>query len=162
MIPPGTKGVIRGNLFNKYIREKLEDILYRLPNKDHLELKFEEKHPKFHTDEIPDWYLYDKKINKIILGFNQLDLWSGGHQLNRGSKYILDENKHTEDQKTLCIVCNYIKLHSIKNKVYTLFNIGFEKDRLCYPRGLEDIIIKYFNIEIESEELEKYIENLHL
>jgi hypothetical protein len=160
LIPAGTKGVIRGIFFNKYIKEKLEDILNRVPN--NLELKFEKEHEKFPTDEIPDWYLYDKQTNKIILGFNQLDLWNGGHQTNRGSKYILDENKHTKNQKTLCVICNDIKIKSTKNKPYKFFNIGFEKDRLCYTNGLEDVIIKYFDIDDDILELEKYIENLQL
>jgi hypothetical protein len=91
LIPAGTKGVIRGNYFNKYIKEQLEEI----QGIKHLELKFEKKHEKFYTDEIPDWYLFDEKENKIIIGFNQLDLWNGGQQINRGSKYILDENNNT-------------------------------------------------------------------
>lgn len=142
LIPAGTKGVIRGNYFNKYIKDYLEE----LSEIKYLELKFEKKHEKFKTDEIPDWYLFDKKSNKIIIGFNQLDLWSGGQQINRGSKYILDENKHTINQKVLCVVCNDIELKSTKNKAYNLFNIGFEKDRLCYTNGLKDIIIKYFDL----------------
>jgi hypothetical protein len=159
LIPAGTKGVIRGIYFNNYIKEKLKDILERCPYD--LELKFEKKHDKFHTDEIPDWYLYDKQSNKILLGFNQLDLWNGGHQINRGYKYILDENKHTENQKTLCVICNNIELKSTKNKTFNLFKVGFEKDRLCYTNGLEDIILKYFEID-DILELEKYIEDLQL
>lgn len=30
------------------------------------------------------------KVKKIIIDMNQLDLWSGGHQINRGAKYLLD------------------------------------------------------------------------
>ena len=142
LIPAGTKGVIRGNYFNKYIKEQLEEI----QDIKQLELKFEKKHEKFYTDEIPDWYLFDEKENKIIIGFNQLDLWNGGQQINRGSKYILDENKHTKNQKILCVVCNDIELKSTKNKAYNLFNIGFEKDRMCYSKALKEIIIKYFDL----------------
>jgi hypothetical protein len=143
LVPAGTKGVVRGNIFNKYIKEHLEEI----EEISHLELKFEKKHEKFQTEEIPDWYLYDKKSNKIIIGFNQLDLWSGGQQINRGSKYILDENKHTKNQKTLCVVCNDIELKSTKNKAFKLFETGFKNDRLCYTNGLKEIIIKYFDLQ---------------
>ena len=56
------------------------------------EIKFETKCLNFITDEIPDWYI-SKKVApnsdttqntenkpKILIGMNQLDLWSGGHQ----------------------------------------------------------------------------------
>ena len=33
------------------------------------------KHNIFVTMEIPDWYIYDDKTEKIIIEMNQLDLW---------------------------------------------------------------------------------------
>jgi len=73
---------------------------------------------------------------------NQLDLWGGGHQLNRGSKYI-DNNKHnTENSKLLCVVCNE---KQFKSKAYTLFKNVFENNTLCYLNNLHNIIISYFN-----------------
>lgn len=62
---------------------------------------------------------------------NQLDLWGGGQQLNRGSKYIENNKHNTKDSKLLCVVCNEIQFKS-KNKAYALFVTGFEKDTLCY------------------------------
>jgi hypothetical protein len=71
------------------------------------------------TSEIPDWYILEKISKKIIIGMNQLDLWNGGQQLNRGFKYI--ENNGNNKNKLLCIVCNKIKFTSDKNKSYKLF-----------------------------------------
>ena len=51
---------------------------------------------------------------------NQLDLWGGGQQLNRGSKYLIDNKHNTENSKLLCVVCNPIELKSNKNEVKNL------------------------------------------
>jgi len=63
---------------------------------------------------------------------NQLDLWSGGHQINRGSKYLIDSKLNTENTKLLCVVCNEIKFKTSKNKAFKFFEIGFKNDTLCY------------------------------
>jgi len=68
---------------------------------------------------------------------NQLDLWNGGQQLNRGYKYL--ENKTTSNFKLLCVICNEIQFTKNKNKAYKLFKIGFENN-------IENIINLYFNI----------------
>jgi hypothetical protein len=76
---------------------------------------------------------------------NQLDLWGGGQQLNRGYKYI-ENNKHNNiNSKLLCVVCNEIQFKSKKNKTYKLFKIGFENNTLCYLNNLQTIISSYFN-----------------
>lgn len=86
LIPPGTKGVIRGNLFNKIVKQYILNL--NLDDK-RFEICFEQKCNKYLTSEIPDWYILEKNTNKIIIGMNQLDLWGGGQQLNRGFKYII-------------------------------------------------------------------------
>lgn len=100
IIPAGLKGVIRGNKFNLIVKNYILNL--NLDNNIYI-IKFEENHKKYLTSEIPDWYIYNKKIKKIIIGMNQLDLWKGGHQLNRGSKYIL-EYKNTKECKLLCVI----------------------------------------------------------
>ena len=90
LIPAGTKGVIRGNKFNSIIRNKI--IEFEL-DVERFEICFEKKCDGYFTTEIPDWYILEKATNKIIIGMNQLDLISGGHQLNRGYKYLIDNNK---------------------------------------------------------------------
>lgn len=147
LIPAGTKGVIRGNKFNKIVKEHIN--LLDL-DKIRFEVCFEKKCAIHNTTEIPDWYILDKNNNKILIGMNQLDLWSGGHQTNRGSKYIDIENMNKEDNacnsKLLCVVCYEIQFKSYKNKAYKLFVSGFENNTLCYLNNLNNIIRSYFAI----------------
>ena len=75
---------------------------------------------------------------------NQLDLWNGGQQLNRGFKYIENTSYNNSKTKLLCVVCNKIIFTSDKNKAYKLFKIGFENNTLCYLNNLENIIKSYF------------------
>ena len=136
LIPAGTKGVIRGNKFNNIVKRFITNLNL---NEERFEICFEKK-CKFHlTSEIPDWYILEKSTNKIIIGMNQLDLWSGGHQINRASKYI-ENNKHS---KLLCVVCNEIQFKNNKNKV-------FKNDTLCYLNNLENIINNYYNNGLNS------------
>ena len=107
------------------------------------EIYFEQKCEHHLTSEIPDWYILEKKSNKIIIGMNQLDLWGGGQQINRCSKY-LDDNKHNnENSKLLCVVCNEIQFKSERNK---LFQKGFKNNTLCNLNNLQNIINSYFNL----------------
>ena len=142
LIPAGTKGVIRGNKFNNIIQKFITNLLL---DTDRFEICFEKKCECHFTTEIPDWYILEKSTNKIIIGMNQLDLWGGGQQLNRGSKY-LENNKHNnENSKLLCVVCNEIQFKSKKNKAYKLFETGFSNNTLCYLKNLKNIITSYFN-----------------
>lgn len=141
LIAPGTKGVIRGNKFNTIVK----DYINTLPLDNQFEIGFEThcRTIQFKTDETPDWYILDKTNNKLLIGMNQLDLWSGGQQLNRGMKYInmvCDENV-----KLVCIVCNNIVIKT-KDKKFNLFNKGFKNDTICYLKGLWRIIQVYFNL----------------
>jgi hypothetical protein len=77
---------------------------------------------------------------------NQLDLWNGGHQINRGSKYLLDNALNTENCKILCVVCNETRIKSENNKAFKLFEVGFKNDTLCYLKNLSNIIKLFFQI----------------
>jgi len=143
LIPAGTKGVIRGNKFNNIVKNiinnlKLDDNIF--------EICFEKKCELYETDEIPDWYILEKTNKKIIIGMNQLDIWGGGQQLNRGYKYLIDNKSNTEQSKLLCVICNKINFINNKNKVYKLFEIGYYNNTLCYIKNLETIIKNYFMI----------------
>ena len=142
LIPAGTKGVIRGNKFNKLVNEFITKLEL---DTNRFEICFEKKCEGHLTTEIPDWYILEKSTNKIIIGMNQLDLWKGGQQINRGSKYIENNKHNNENSKLLCVVCNEIQFKSKKNKVYKLFEIGFENNTLCYLNNLQNIINSYFN-----------------
>lgn len=142
LIPPGTKGAIRGNKFNKIVKEHITNLSL---DTERFDIRFEEKCECHFTSEIPDWFIHERSTNKIIIGMNQLDLWSGGQQLNRGFKY-LENNKHnSENSKLLCVVCNEIQFKSDKNKAYKLFEIGFIHNTLCYLNNLRNIITSYFD-----------------
>jgi hypothetical protein len=134
LIPPGTKAVIRGNKFNKIVKKHL--LSFNLKN--NYELAFEQKCENYYTDEIPDWYILNKMNGKVIIGMNQLDLWSGGQQLNRGYKYLF--NEYPENVKFLCVVCNEVEIKSENSKTYKIFEQGFRNNTLCYLGGLEKII----------------------
>jgi hypothetical protein len=141
LIPAGTKGVIRGNKFNYIVKNIITNMLL---DTERYEICFEKKCESHFTTEIPDWYILEKTTNKIIIGMNQLDLWGGGQQLNRGSKYIENNKHNNENSKLLCVVCNEIQFKSNKNKAYKLFEIGFQNKTLCYVNNLQNIIISYF------------------
>jgi hypothetical protein len=142
LIPAGTKGVIRGNKFNHIVKQYITNLEL---DPLRFETAFEKKCQGYFTTEIPDWYILEKPTNKIIIGMNQLDLWGGGQQLNRGSKYIQTNPHNTETSKLLCVICNRIQFKSQKNKAYQLFKTGFENNTLCYLNNLQNIIYGYFN-----------------
>jgi hypothetical protein len=142
LIPPGTKGVIRGNKFNNIVKQFITKLAL---DTERFDICFEKKCSTHLTSEKPDWYILEKSTNKIIIGMNQLDLWGGGQQLNRGFKYI-ENNKHNNiNSKLLCVVCNEIQFKSKNNKAYKLFKIGFENNTLTYLNNLQNIISSYFN-----------------
>jgi len=142
LIPPGTKGVIRGNKFNSIVKDTINDLKL---NTERFEISFEKQCQICITSEIPDWYILEKSTGKVIIGMNQLDLWGGGQQINRGSKYLINNKNNTEKSKLLCVVCNKININNNKNKVYKLFEIGYSNNTLCYIKNIESIINKFFN-----------------
>lgn len=140
LIPAGTKGVIRGNKFNQIIKNEIMSLSL---DQERYDIVFEKKCPQCVTDEKPDWYILDKSTNKILIGMNQLDLWGGGQQLNRGFKYIKNNPINTDNQKLVCVVCKHIKFTG-RSKACELFEIGFQNDTLCYTNNLKNIINSYF------------------
>ena len=76
---------------------------------------------------------------------NQIDLWSGGQQSNRGDKYIAS-SINTENIKLLAIVCNNPNITTNKTKKFKLFKKGFETNTLCYINNLHNIIKIFFCI----------------
>ena len=143
LVPAGTKGVIRGNIFNTIVKNIIKNM--NLDN-NIFEYFFEKQCIIHMTSEIPDWYILNKLTKKILIGMNQLDLWQGGHQLNRGSRYLIDNIHNTNDSKLLCIVCNRIKFNNTNTKAYNLFKIGYENNTLCYIKNLKSIIIDWFTL----------------
>jgi hypothetical protein len=115
LIPAGTKGVIRGNTFNSIVKDNINNLKL---DESLFEICFEKQYHLSITSEIPDWYILHKSSGKVIIGMNQLDLWGGGQQINRGAKYLINNRTNTEKTKLLCVVCNKINFVSNKNKIY--------------------------------------------
>jgi hypothetical protein len=141
LIPPGLKGVIRGNKFNQIVKEH---ILSLNLDRDLYTVEFESNSSEYITSEIPDWYILHKESKKLMIGMNQLDLWGGGQQINRGSKYIVSFPDNSSLLRLVCVVANPITLTSEKNKSFKLFQKGFEQNSLCYLKNLKNIIELFF------------------
>lgn len=143
IIPSGLKGVTRGLEFNKIVKNKIESMHI---NKNTFQVCFEKKINDISTHEIPDWYIKNIKTNNYLIGYNQLDLWSGGSQLNRATKYM--NMKNEKNINYIFVVCNYIQLKSKNNKLYNIFNQGLILNKLCYINGLEEIVKLFLKNEL--------------
>ena len=64
LIPAGTKDVIRGNKFNKLVKQFITKLDL---DTNWFEICFEKKCEYHITTEIPDWYILEKSTNKIII-----------------------------------------------------------------------------------------------
>ena len=141
LISPGLKGVIRGNKFNESVKQY---ILSLNLDKALFTVVFESKCSEYETSEIPDWFILEKETKKVMIGMNQLDLWGGGQQFNRGSKYIMTFPDNSDKVRLVCVIANAITLSSEKNKAFKLFQKGFEENTLCYLKNLKTIIDLFF------------------
>jgi hypothetical protein len=112
LIPAGTKGNVRGNMFNNIVKTTIENMNL---DKNKFEVCFEKECDSCITAEKPDWYIKSKdskSTNKVIIGMNQLSLWGGGAQSNRGDKYLIDNKYNTDTSKLVCVVCNEIQFNN--------------------------------------------------
>lgn len=48
---------------------------------------------------------------------NQLYFWYGGHQQNRGFRYLINNKNNTKNIKLLCVICNKIQFNSNKKSI---------------------------------------------
>ncbi len=58
---------------------------------------------------------------------------------------VIDNKHNNKNSKLLCVICNEIQFKS-KNKIYNLFEVGFENNTLCYINNLQNIIYSFFNL----------------
>jgi hypothetical protein len=148
LIPAGLKATIRGTKFNSIVK----DYLLHLPCASKYEIQFEKKHELVESSYKPDFYIYDKEKNKLLIGFNQLDLWVGGQQKIRASNYVTDERFHENfkkkqeelEIKIVSVICRKPEDKKLDKSLLSLFKIGFSKKRLCYVNGLKEIIENMF------------------
>lgn len=133
----GMKASVRGGRMNEYVKKTLSKFLTIG------ELCFEKKHAKVPCiHEIPDWTW---EVNgQIFIGFNQLDLWNGGAQLNRAAKYIMDNTLHQRLKKKniyiICLVARKIHISS-ENKVSRIIQHGLKHNRLFWLNGLKEFLM---------------------
>lgn len=132
---------MRGNMFNSIVKDTIVSLALC---GDRYKICFEKQHKLYVTTEIPDWYIFEKSTNKIMIGMNQLDLISGGQQLNRGYKYIIETKHNTLTSILVCVICNHVQFKTA-NKKSKLFEIGFANNTLTYIKNLNNIIDVYFN-----------------
>lgn len=135
VIPPGVKANIRGQVFNKYIKNILCSLVRE---KRSVKVEFEKKVGEM--SEIADWVMTVEGGARII-GYNQLDIWNGGAQINRAAKYILDEGLHRRLQKKnvyiVCIVARKLVLKGGDSKLARIIDVGLRRNILMWPRGLK-------------------------
>jgi len=140
VIPPGTKSTVRGNKFNEIVCKEIKNILKKLNVE--LEFDIEKKHCGFH--EIPDWIITNGK--KTLVGYNQISLFGGGHQLNRASKYVMDDIWHAKlSKKRIKMVCvvKDIPVRS-RGKSLNILMKGIEKKRIYCVGGIKKLIKSFF------------------
>ena len=145
LISPGLKGVVRGNKFNQIVKQYIQSLKL---DKSIFLIEFEKHCQQFNykTAEIPDWYIYKRDTKQLMIGMNQLDLWGGGQQINRGSKYITNFKENSDTFRLVCVIANEVVLKSEKNKAFKLFQEGYQNDTLCYLKNLKRIIECFFNL----------------
>lgn len=135
----GIKSSLRGIQFNKEVARKIEPLTRRRPN---IIFSLEPSHKLLF--EKPDWMLYNTNTRSTLVGYNQIDLWSGGHQINRGAKYILDKALHAKLSrhkiKLIAVVARGPTTLKEGTKKYDIINTGIEKRRLFTPATLPAFI----------------------
>lgn len=141
-IPNGVKACVRGNQFNRIVEKIIKSKIRR---HKHIIFTKEVKHDLLH--EKLDWMLYNSKSKKTLIGFNQIDLWSGGHQLNRGSKYVLDQNMHSRLSKRRIKLVNVIaaspKSLTCNSKAYKILSTGILRNRICTLNRLKAMVSSF-------------------
>lgn len=135
-----SKSARRGNKFNACVFDLINTLIEPYGTR----FKCEQEVQVAYLSERLDFVLTDSKTGHKVLGYNQLDLWGGGHQLNRADKYILSRDIHEKlpgNTRLLCVVNNFVIVKSTNNKVYRVFKQGIQDQTLAYPNHLDPIII---------------------
>lgn len=142
IVPAGTKSKIRGDRFNEIVAREVRRWAKRIPG---CVFKREHKHRCF--DEIPDWIV--ERDGKTLAGFNQISLFGGGHQVNRGNKYVLDDAFHDrlspENVRMICVVKDVPRASGGRSsKAVKILERGLEKRRIYGVAGVRRLLDEYF------------------
>jgi hypothetical protein len=140
IIPPGVKAVVRGARFEEIVRSEIEELKL---DPEVYEVRFEKDiHAWQDSDEKPDFIIRHRMSDRMLMGMVQMDLWSGGHQINRGYKYVF--HPYSTQRKMLSVVCHRPNLKMPVSKVSRMFAHGLGHKTLCYPKGLRAAIQAFF------------------
>lgn len=135
IIKSGTLGVIRGKIFSDYIYNIL-CAKYKINQNVEIKREFKINH---NINEISDFYICNKKNGKEIIIMAQIDLWTGGQQLNRLSKYVnlsLKIKKENSKRNLFCVVAKKYIFKNLKTKTSKFLAEGIENKVIFYPRIL--------------------------
>lgn len=141
IVPPGLKAVIFGNNFNRLVFERFSRHFMHNPR---FECRVEVSVP--YLPEKVDMYIRDTQTGRTIVAYNQLDLWTGGHQVNRADKYIHSDSLYDNlpaNVTLVCIVCRKPTIKTETSKLYKLFREGMLSGRLLLPNHIDDLVSKF-------------------
>ncbi len=130
-VQPGVKANVRGLRLNALVEAELRAAF---DDDAKFDLQLEKHHPVATTFERPDWTVENTETGKLIIGMNQMDFWSGGHQRNRGSKYL-----HTNlgpGRVLLSVIAS--GTYFGKDQEHLLR--GFQENRLCYKNRVVECV----------------------
>lgn len=140
-ISAGRKGNKKGVKFNLIVKDHVQKLKL---DTDRFEIEFEKEIESNPTGDKPDWYILDKISGKTLIGMNQIDLWSGGfQQTKRGYYTSCDTN---DNVKLLLVVAKKCVLKRKNSKIHSNLSKGFNQNRLCYIKNIENIIKEFFEI----------------
>ncbi len=142
LIPPGVKAKIKGDVFNNVIGDELEALIKGIRKK----LQFKRESPHVMFSEIPDWVITHG--NKTLVGYNQVSLFGGGHQLNRASKYVMEDTTHRKlarkGIRMVCVVSDVPRNTKAGSKTHKILTNGIRKKRIYCVRGLRKLLKEFF------------------
>lgn len=150
-ITPGSKASIRGNRLNNIVDNIITSI-QELQN-DNYVITTETQGINIECAERPDFVIRDKRTNKEIIGYTQVDMWNSNKV--RADKYITYKphpNVHVLSVVARKAVIEYKKpTKNTRNIKYELFKYGYANDKICYVNNLHNIICKILGIEKVSD-----------
>ena len=146
LVKAGTKGVIRGKAMNKLIEKQVKFLLKKCNVSDQLIISTEKTHTQFSTDEKPDIVIEDKRTGKILIIMNQVDLWGGGQQTNRASKYLNLAKKYKKNKKFISVVAKKYCPVEENGKMVSIMHEALCHNYIVYTKQLDLVIKEFFKI----------------
>lgn len=131
LVPPGTKGVIKGNKFRDIVYDEIRRLLE--VRHDFAEFKIMKEPPTYEGDTKPDISIQKGKI--VLPIFVQLDFHRGGAQQNRGKSYVLNK---------VCVICGKPPKFRRETVVYNIYKNGIKNHTLYYVSNLSNCLAQYF------------------